>query len=284
MKIIECPRDAMQGIKTFIPTDLKIEYINQLLKVGYDTLDFGSFVSPRAIPQLSDTAEVLQKLDLTNTNTKLLAILGNTKGAELASKFSEIDYLGFPYSLSPTFLKLNINSTLAEAQKTIDNIQNICIKTNKKLVLYFSLAFANNYGDDFTNDDLINEIERLKKLGITTFSMADTVGLANYQSIYDLFNIVLKQFSNLEIGLHLHTTEKDWYEKIDAAFLANCRRFDSVINGFGGCPMSGSELVGNLSTNNLIYYFEKNNIKHNLNLTEFEKANQLANNIFNNYK
>jgi len=284
MKIIECPRDAMQGIKTFIPTDLKIEYINQLLKVGYDTLDFGSFVSPRAIPQLSDTAKVLQKLDLTNTNTKLLAILGNTKGAELASKFSEIDYLGFPYSLSPTFLKLNINSTLAEAQKTIDNIQNICIKTNKKLVLYFSLAFANNYGDDFTNDDLINEIERLKKLGITTFSMADTVGLANYQSIYNLFDIVLKQFSDLEIGLHLHTTEKDWYEKIDAAFLANCRRFDSVINGFGGCPMSGSELVGNLSTNNLIYYFEKNNINHNLNLTEFEKANQLANNIFNNYK
>lgn len=284
IKIVECPRDAMQGIKAFIPTAEKIEYINQLLKVGYDTIDFGSFVSPKAIPQLVDTGEIVKKLDISATKSKLLAIVGNAKGAEKAVCYDEISYLGFPYSLSQTFLQKNINSTREEAFKTIEYIQNLCMKSNKKLVLYFSLAFANPYGEKIPFAESAFEIRRFTQMGVEIFSMADTVGIAKPKAITKLFDILKNEFENIDFGMHLHTTPSNWYEKVDAAYKSECYRFDSVLKGYGGCPMSGSELVGNLDTNNLIEYFNEKNVELNINRDELLISNQIADRIFSKYR
>jgi hydroxymethylglutaryl-CoA lyase len=265
VKIIECPRDAMQGLHEFIPTHKKIGYINSLLKVGFDTIDFGSFVSPKAIPQLKDTAEVLSKLELTDTNSKLLAIVGNKRGAEAACNFEEINYLGFPYSVSPTFLKLNISSTRQEAFSTIEYLNNLCTKQNKQLVVYLSMAFGNPYGDESSLEAINEAVKELQAIGIKIISMADTVGVGEVETIGNVFASVVNTFNDVEFGLHLHTTESTYFEKVDAAYKNGCRRFDSVMLGLGGCPMSGKELVGNLSTENLLNYFKTNQIDVKLN-------------------
>ncbi len=272
IKIIECPRDAMQGLHEFIPTEKKISYINSLLKVGFDTIDFGSFVSPKAIPQLRDTTEVLSKLDLSTTKSKLLAIIANKRGAQDASMFDEITYLGFPYSVSPTFLKLNISSTREEAYKTIEYLNNLCASKNKQLVVYLSMAFGNPYGDESSLEAIDEAVEELNQLGIKIISMADTVGIGDVATIGNIFANVVSTFKEIEFGLHLHTTESTYYEKVDAAYKNGCTRFDSVMLGLGGCPMSGKELVGNLSTEHLLNYFHTNNIEVNLNEDEYFKS------------
>lgn len=272
VKIIECPRDAMQGLHEFIPTHKKISYINSLLKVGFDTIDFGSFVSPKAIPQLKDTAEVLSKLELSDTNSKLLAIVGNKRGAEAACNFEEINYLGFPYSVSPTFLKLNISSTRQEAFSTIEYLNNLCAKQKKQLVVYLSMTFGNPYGDESSLEAINEAVKELQAIGIKIISMADTVGVGEVETIGNVFASVVNTFNDVEFGLHLHTTEATYFEKVDAAYKNGCRRFDSVMLGLGGCPMSGKELVGNLSTEHLLNYFKTNQIEVNLNEDEYFKS------------
>ncbi len=281
IKITECPRDALQGITTFIPTETKIDYINTLLKVGFDTLDFGSFVSPKAIPQLSDTAEIVKKLDLSGSKTKLLAIVGNTLGAQTAIQFEEIYYLGFPFSLSPTFLHLNIKSGIDEALIRIDNIQNLCVQNKKELVLYLSMAFGNPYGDVVTSKNVNETLKYLQKLGINRISLADTVGIGTAEKISTLFSGLIPMFPTIEFGLHLHSTPDTWLDKVNAAYQAGCRRFDSVILGLGGCPMSAKEMVGNLKTEDLVDYLEKNKIPHTLDLKKLNKAGKKAKEVFN---
>ena len=281
IKITETPRDAMQGLKPFIPTEVKANYINSLLKVGFDTIDFGSFVSPKAIPQLADTPEVLSKLDLSNTNTKLLAIIGNIKGAERAAEYEKITYLGFPFSVSETFLKLNIKSTFKESLKTIEGINNLCIKKNKEPLIYLSMAFGNPYGDRYDKEIVYSSIEHLQKIGIKIIVLADTLGIGDKSIIHDLYSTIIPCYPKLEFGFHLHVTPKDWREKVDSAYRAGCKRFDSAILGLGGCPMSSKDMVGNLNTENLVDYLkEKNEVAH-LNLKEFENAVNQAKQVFN---
>lgn len=280
LKLIECPRDAMQGISQYIPAEKKADYINALLQVGFDTIDFGSFVSPKAIPQLRDTGEVIKMLDLTSTKTKLLAIIGNTKGAENALLFDEISYLGFPFSTSPTFLKLNINTTLEKAVKTIETINNQCNVKNKQLIVYLSMAFGNPYGDSCCIGSIVDAVNMLDKLGIKIIDLADTLGIGNPDIISDIFSKIIPAFPHIEFGLHLHTTEKMWYEKVHNAYSNGCRRFDSVMLGLGGCPMSSKELVGNLSTENLMYYINSNKIENNINSVNYNIALQKAQEIF----
>ena len=243
MKIIECPRDAMQGIHEFIPTQKKIEYINSLLKVGFDTIDFGSFVSPKAIPQLRDTAEVLNNLDLSSTKSKLLAIVANTRGAEDAVGFDEIQYLGFPFSISETFQLRNTNATIQEALIRVEEIQNLCIRNRKELVIYISMAFGNPYGDEWSSDVVIQWTTKLNQLGIKTIALADTVGVSNPESIIYLFSKLIPRFTDVEFGAHLHSTPQTRNEKIKAAFDSGCRSFDVAVHGFGGCPMANDDLV-----------------------------------------
>ena len=272
IKIIETPRDAMQGIQEFIPTSKKVAFLNSLLKVGFDTLDFGSFVSPKAIPQLKDTAEVVEQLNLENTNTKLLAIIGNQRGAVQASEFAQIKYLGYPYSISETFLKLNINSNFDKAFNQVSDIQEICIKNNKELVIYISNAFGNAYGDLWSPEIVYQHVEKLNSLGIKIIPLSDTVGVGNYNSIYSAFQAVSSEFPHIEFGAHLHTTNHNWEENVSAAFNAGCRRFDTVLNGLGGCPMSGKRLVGNLQTKKLLDFLQNRKEKVSLNMSAFEKA------------
>ena len=272
VKIIECPRDGMQGITKFIPTEKKIEYINSLLKVGFDTIDFGSFVSPRAIPQLKDTAEVLKGLDMQHTRSKLLAIVANTIGGEIASQYDEITYLGFPFSISPSFLRKNINSTIAKSIVTVNKLLNICEKNHKILVVYISMAFGNPYGDKWNTEIVAEWIDILSKLGVKIIALSDTTGDSIPENIYSIFADVVPNYPQVEFGFHLHTTESTWYEKVDAAFKAGCRRFDTVLNGMGGCPMSGKEMIANLRTANLIKYLEENKREHNLDLDAFHEA------------
>jgi hydroxymethylglutaryl-CoA lyase len=280
MKLIECPRDAMQGMKEFIPTAQKIEYINQLLKVGFDTIDFGSFVSPKAIPQLSDTTEVVKNLDLTNTKTKLLAIIANTRGAEDAAKFDEITYLGFPFSVSETFQKRNTNSTIEEALQTVQEIQNICIKNNKELVLYLSMAFGNPYEDEWSTDIVAHWAKKMIEMDIKIISLADTIGVSTPTTITYLFSYLIPQFKNIEWGAHLHTRADNWQEKIEAAYTSGCRRFDSALKGFGGCPMAKDELVGNLSTENLLLFCEQKEVRIHVNQNILNQAMAKADEIF----
>lgn len=272
VKIIECPRDAMQGLHDFIPTEIKAVYLNQLLKVGFDTIDFGSFVSPKAIPQLRDTAEVLNLLDLSTTKSKLLAIIANTRGAEDAVNFEEINYLGFPFSISETFQQRNTNSSIEQSLKTIENVQNLCINHNKELVVYISMAFGNPYGDLWNCDIVITWTKKLADLGVKIIALSDTIGISNPENIGYLFQNIIPEFKQVEIGAHLHTTPTTWYEKVDTAFQNGCRRFDGAIKGFGGCPMATDKLTGNMPTENLISYLNEKNINTSINQEEFSAS------------
>jgi hydroxymethylglutaryl-CoA lyase len=270
----------MQGLHDFIPTNLKAEYINQLLKVGFDTIDFGSFVSPKAIPQLRDTAEVLNMLHLNDKHSKLLAIIANTRGAADACHFEEIDFLGFPFSISETFQMRNTNSSIQESLIRVDEIQNLCVKHNKKLVIYISMAFGNPYGDAWNGDIAIEYTTQLHQKGIRIFAMSDTIGSSNHENITDLFSKVIPAFKDCEIGAHLHSTPETRTEKIDAAFRAGCRRFDAAIHGIGGCPMAKDELTGNLATESVIDYFNSQKINLGLNQHELDAAYEKASLVF----
>lgn len=280
IKLIECPRDAMQGLHNFIPTETKAAYINQLLKVGFDTIDFGSFVSPKAIPQLKDTAEVLNLLDLSQSKSKLLAIIANTRGAEEACHFEEINYLGFPFSISETFQQRNTNSSIDESLIRVEEIQNLCLKHNKELVIYISMAFGNPYGDAWNGDIAISYTEKLYAKGIRIFAMSDTIGSSNPENITDLFTKVIPAFADAEIGAHLHSTPETRTEKIAAAYQAGCRRFDAAIHGIGGCPMAKEELTGNLATENLIDYLESLKLETGLNKSALQDAYAHASLVF----
>ena len=260
LKLIECPRDAMQGWKNFIPTEKKIRYINSLLKVGFDTIDFGSFVSAKAIPQMADTKEVIGNLELGIGNAKLLAIVANLRGAEEASVFDQISFLGFPFSVSETFQQRNTNSSIEESLKRVEEIQNLCINKNKKLVIYISMAFGNPYDDLYDEDIVFNWVEKLIELDIEIISLADTVGVATPEQVYDMTSYLVESLPSTEIGVHLHSTFENWQEKLDAAIKAGCKRFDGALKGIGGCPMANDELVGNMNSEWMINYFESGGI------------------------
>ncbi len=255
MKIIECPRDAIQGIKHFISTEKKIEYINQLLASRlFDTIDFGSFVSPKAIPQMADTSQVIAGLDTHGTDTKLLAIIANERGAQEAAQYEAITYLGYPFSVSETFQLRNTNATIVESLERVKAIQEICAKNNKQLVTYISMGFGNPYGDEWNAEIVLEWIQKLKTLGLKIFSLSDTVGVANPETISYLFGNLILHYPELEFGAHLHTTPETWKEKIESAYDAGCRRFDGALLGYGGCPMAADELVGNMPTENLLNF------------------------------
>jgi hydroxymethylglutaryl-CoA lyase len=280
LKLIECPRDAMQGWANWIPTEKKIIYLNQLLKVGFDTLDFGSFVSPKAIPQMADTALVYDALDLENTNTKLLAIIANVRGAETAVSFEKIKYLGFPFSISETFQQRNTNSSIAEAFRTVEVIQNLCQKSDKQLVVYFSMGFGNPYGDPY-NVEIVSEwVEKMSGLGIKIIALSDTVGMADSQTVTVLFSGLIPQYPDIEFGGHFHATADNWQMKIQSAYQAGCLRFDGAIGGFGGCPMAEDELVGNINTQNMIQYFENEGVDLGLDKNEFIKSVEMSGSVF----
>lgn len=283
VKIIECPRDAMQGIKAFIPTEKKVQYIQSLLRCGFDTLDFGSFVSPKAIPQMQDTAEVLAQLDLSQTQTKLLAIVANTKGAELASVHQPIQYLGFPFSISENFQMRNTHKTIAESLITLQEILEIATKTNKEVVAYLSMGFGNPYGDPW-NVEIVGEwTEKLSEMGVTILSLSDTIGSSTPEDIDYLFSNLIPKYPHIEFGAHLHTTPDAWFEKIDAAFKAGCYRFDGAIKGYGGCPMAKDDLTGNMPTEKMISYFASEKVETNIHTMSFEAAYNEALKIFNFY-
>ena len=273
----------MQGIKDFIPTHSKVEYIQSLLSVGFDTVDFGSFVSARAIPQMADTAEVLSQLDLTNTKSKLLAIVANTRGAEDASQFSSIDYLGYPFSISENFQMRNTHKTIAQSVVTLNEILDIAHKSNKEVVVYISMGFGNPYGDPW-NVDIVGEwTERLADMGIKILSLSDTIGSSDPDTIDYLFSHLIPKYPKVEFGAHLHTTPSSWFEKVDAAYKAGCRRFDGAIQGFGGCPMAKDELTGNMPTEKLLMYFTSKKIDIQ-NAIAFENAFSEATKIFSRYQ
>jgi hydroxymethylglutaryl-CoA lyase len=281
IKIIECPRDAMQGLHDFIPTEEKVRYINQLLKVNFDTLDVGSFVSPKSIPQLRDTSIVLEQIDWSSSNTKLLAIVANVRGAEQAVQYNQITYLGFPFSISATFQKRNINSTIEESLRRLESVNNLCTQHNKELVTYFSMAFGNPYGDEWSADIVAGFAEKLiTQYGIKILSMSDTIGTSNPATIAHIFSALRPYTDQVEIGAHLHTTPDKWEEKIKAALENGCTRFDSAIKGYGGCPMAKDDLTGNMPTENLLSYLNKNNLPHGLHETTFFEALRLAEEIF----
>ena len=282
VKIIECPRDAMQGIKShFISTDKKALYINSLLKVGFDTIDFGSFVSPKAIPQMRDTAEVLAKLDLTKTTSKLLAIIANTRGAIDAVQFKEIDYLGYPFSISENFQMRNTHKTIVESIKTLDDILNLADKHNKEVVAYLSMGFGNPYGDPW-NVEIVGEwTEKLSKMGVKILSLSDTIGSSTPDVISYLFSNLIPKYPKIEFGAHLHTTPDKWHEKVDAAYKAGCNRFDGAIKGYGGCPMAKDELTGNMPTEKLVSYFTALKADTNIKPMSFESAYNKALEVFN---
>lgn len=281
LRIVECPRDAMQGLHDFIPTETKIQYINQLLKVGFDTIDFGSFVSPKAIPQLRDTTEVLAGLDLKETTSKLLAIVANIRGAEDAVRFDEINYLGFPFSISETFQQRNTNSSMEESLTRVEEIQKLCLQTNKKLVIYISMAFGNPYGDPWSLQVASDWSKRLyEKLGIEIIALSDTIGVSNPSTITELFSGLIPALPQVEFGAHLHSTPHTVREKAEAAYRAGCRRFDGAIYGFGGCPMATDKLTGNMRTEEMLAWFNQNQIGTKIDETEFQKSMQLALNVF----
>ncbi len=280
IQIIECPRDAMQGLPDFIQTDVKAAYINQLLRVGFHTLDCGSFVSPKAIPQMRDTREVLAKLDLSNTATKLLAIIANERGAAEAADFQEITYLGYPFSVSETFQIRNTNATIEESVERVKGIQEICVEKNKQIVLYISMGFGNPYGDPWNAEVVMEWVDKLSDLGITIFSLSDTVGVSNPQSISYLFSNLIPAYPQLEFGAHLHTQSHNWYEKIHAAYTNGCMRYDAAMKGFGGCPMAKDDLTGNMATENLVSYFSEIHQPLSIDFQQFIVALSMANDVF----
>ncbi len=280
IKIIECPRDAMQGIKTFIPTERKVAYIQSLLRVGFDTLDVGSFVSPKAIPQMADTAAVLAQLDLSQTRSKLLAIVANTQGAEQASQQAAIHYLGFPFSISENFQMRNTHKTIAESLVTLQEILTIAANTNKEVVAYLSMGFGNPYGDPW-NVEIVGEwTERLANMGVKILSLSDTIGSSTPDVISYLFAHLIPKYPSIEFGAHLHTTPDKWFEKVDAAYKAGCRRFDGAIQGFGGCPMAKDDLTGNMPTEKLLSYFTTQKQNTNTSPMSFESAYNEATKVF----
>ena len=280
IKIIECPRDAMQGLKEFIPSERKAAYINQLLKVGFDTIDFGSFVSPKAIPQMRDTAAVLELLDLGTTSSKLLAIVANTRGANDAAAFEQIDYLGYPFSISETFQLRNTNATISESVERVKTIQEICVHNNKKLVLYISMGFGNPYGDPWNVEIVQKWVEELFALDIRIFQLSDTIGVAQPEGISYLFSHLIPNYPQIEFGAHFHTTPSTWEEKIATAYENGCKRFDGAIKGFGGCPMAKDELTGNMPTENLVYFFNKMSEDIGVKKSLFDESLSMASTIF----
>lgn len=280
LTLIECPRDAMQGWAHFIPTEKKISYLNQLLKVGFDVLDFGSFVSAKAIPQLADTKEVVRRLDMTATKTKLLAIIANTRGAEEAVQYDEITYLGFPFSISETFQLRNTNKTIAESLKQVEEIQQLCIARNKKLVIYISMGFGNPYGDAYNAETAISWFKKLNDMGVEIIAMADTVGVANPETISYIYRNLIPEFPGVEIGAHFHSAASTWEEKIQAAYDNGCTRYDSSLKGIGGCPMAEDELVGNIATENMLQWADAKNIPLQLDREAFAKAMVMSNEVF----
>lgn len=279
-KLIECPRDAMQGLHNFIPTEIKVQYLNQLLEVGFDTLDFGSFVSPKAIPQLRDTTEVLAQLNLEKTRTKLLAIVANLRGAEEACKHPQIKYLGFPFSISETFQQRNTNSSIQDSLMSVEQMQNLCVKHNKELVVYISMGFGNPYGDDWNADLVAYWVQKMDAMGIRILSLSDTIGIADPKSISYIFTELIERLPHIEFGAHLHTTPNTWEEKVAAAWESGCRRFDGALKGFGGCPMATDTLTGNMPTENILSFLEEKGVESGLNLRAFEKSMGLTNLVF----
>jgi hydroxymethylglutaryl-CoA lyase len=280
IKIIECPRDAMQGIKPFIPTARKVAYIQSLLRVGFDSIDFGSFVSPKAIPQMQDTAEVLAQLDLSQTQSKLLAIIANTQGAIAAAQHKEIQYLGFPFSISENFQMRNTHKTIAESLITLQEILEIADKNNKEVVAYLSMGFGNPYGDPWNVEIVGNWTEKLSNMGVKIVSLSDTIGSSTPEVIHYLFSNLIPKYPEIEFGAHLHTTPDRWFEKIDASFSAGCRRFDGAIQGFGGCPMATDTLTGNMPTEKLLSYFTTKKENTNISPMSFESAYNEATKLF----
>lgn len=278
VKLIECPRDAMQGWKTWIPTEKKIAYLNTLLQVGFHTLDFGSFVSPKAIPQLADTKEVLKSLQM--TKTKLLAIIANTRGAEDAVQYDEISYLGFPFSISETFQKLNTNSTIQASLITVEKIQELCVMHNKQLVIYISMGFGNPYNDEYSAEIAIHWVDKLRTLGIQIFAMSDTVGVSAPDNISAIFSHLTKTFPALEFGAHFHSTPDKAQEKLEAALQNGCYRYDSAIGGIGGCPMAQNDLVGNMATEKVIDFFTSHHMLPHLNMEKLKEAQAISQSIF----
>jgi hydroxymethylglutaryl-CoA lyase len=281
VRLIECPRDAMQGWKQFIATKDKISYINSLLKVGFDTIDFGSFVSPKAIPQMADTKQVIEALDMSSSVTKLLAIVANTRGAEEASTYDKISYLGFPFSVSETFQLRNTNTTIEQSVTTVQRIQEICLATKKQLVVYLSMGFGNPYGDDYSEEIVLKWGKEFAAMNIPLISVADTVGLATPHQVESVTSALISGLPHTEVGVHLHAHPFGWKEKIDAALAAGCRRFDGALKGIGGCPMANDALVGNIDTELLIPYFEQLNLLQKLNKKALTEASSIAGSIFN---
>jgi len=283
VKIIECPRDAMQGIKSFIPTSKKVQYIQSLLRVGFDTIDFGSFVSPKAIPQMVDTAEVLSLLDLSKTSSKLLAIIANSRGALEAASYKEIDFLGFPFSISENFQMRNTHKTINQSIDTLKEVLSIAETHDKRVVVYLSMAFGNPYGDPWDVDIVGEWTNRLNRMGVEIISLSDTVGSSTPQTISYLFKNLISAYKHIEFGAHLHTNPLHWHSKVEAAYKAGCLRFDGAIQGFGGCPMANDQLTGNMPTEKLLSYFTTQKSLHQLNALSFESAYNEAKKIFSNY-
>jgi hydroxymethylglutaryl-CoA lyase len=280
IKLIECPRDAMQGWKEFIPTEKKAAYINSLLKVGFDTIDFGSFVSPKAIPQMADTKEVIKKLAVQNTRSKLLAIVANIRGAEDAVNYDEIAFLGYPFSVSPTFQMRNTNSTPEESLNTVAAIQNLCLKYNKQLVIYLSMGFGNPYGDEYNEEILLHRANEMVQRHIQIISLADTVGMATPEQISFALTTLIPKYPDTEFGVHLHSTAKNWQAKLEAAYQAGCKRFDGALKGIGGCPMANDELVGNMNTEWMIDFFTRKNALPAVDFAALQNSLSIAAEIF----
>jgi hydroxymethylglutaryl-CoA lyase len=280
IKITECPRDAMQGIHDFIPTEIKAEYINLLLQVGFDTIDFGSFVSPKAIPQLQDTADVLKKLDLSNTSSKLLAIIANYRGAEDAVRHEEITYLGYPFSISETFQLRNTNSTIEQAFETVQRINERCDKNGKLLLVYLSMGFGNPYDDEWNTGIIEHWAEKMIGEGIKNIALADTIGIADSNQISSIYPNLCRLFPDTEFGIHLHSTPDTWQPKIAAAYQSGCKRFDTALKGYGGCPMAKDDLTGNIATENLLGYLKIQNEPTELNMGKFQEAMEYSGRVF----
>lgn len=283
VKLIECPRDAMQGIKSFIPTAEKVQYIQALLGCGFDTIDFGSFVSPRAIPQMSDTAEVLESLNLSKSKSKLLAIVANLRGAKDACTHKNIDYLGYPFSISENFQMRNTHKTIAQSTEILKEILEVAQSSDKEVVTYISMGFGNPYGDPW-NVDIVGEwTEKLAAMGVNILSLSDTVGTSTPENIEYLFSNLIQAYPAIEFGAHLHTTPSAWHEKVEAAFTAGCRRFDGAVQGFGGCPMAKDELTGNMPTEKMLSYFTEKKVETNINWMAFEAAYNKSSALFSRY-
>ncbi|MEO6732389.1 MAG: hydroxymethylglutaryl-CoA lyase [Ferruginibacter sp.] len=280
VSLIECPRDAMQGWKYIIPTEKKVNYINVLLKAGFDTIDFGSFVSPKAIPQMADTKEVIKGLQIGESKTKLLAIVANVRGAEEAVVYDAISYLGFPFSISPVFQQRNTNSTMENSLEMVEEIQNLCIKNQKELVVYISMGFGNPYGNPYNEAIVLEWVDKLVQMEIPIISMADTVGLATPVQVNSILSTLIPAYPGVEIGVHLHSSPFSWKEKIEAAINGGCTRFDGALKGIGGCPMAGNELVGNMDTELMIPYFQSMHLLGDMNREALEECSKMATEIF----